>query len=789
MAEQPEDNTPVIVGVAQCSEELSVDLVSASSFVDLASQALASALNQTGVGSLASHIDCLVATRGLVDSDPSQIFGFGRPDNHPAAIAKRVGATPKRCVLDCVGGQTPQKLVGEFFSELYAGTCDFVALCGSEVVQNVRAAQRQNIALDWSEQIGGEFEDRGLHNGTKLSCRADLEHQMFRPIQYYGLMETARRGRLGLNKADYELKMGEFFEQFSAVARNNPHALDRRGLSAAEIIADDPKNPEICSPYRKNLIAKDGVNLAAAVVMTTVGKARSLGIPEEHWVYLHGQADSAEPVLLERPDISSSPAMQSALKGALESASITADDIAAFDLYSCFPIVPMEACAYLGIKNGDPRPITMTGGLPFFGGPGNNYSMHGIVEVVEFVRQKAGAFGLVYANGGWMSKHSVGVYSTRPSNSWKPFDSTALQSALDRLPKKVIEYRPRGEALLESYIIEYVKGEPVVALIVASMKDTGRRCYAISNPKDTQTFKRMVDEDCLGETVFIDDDPRGNRYAFDEQTLAQFKREPVTTFKASYEFCTVQRQGHVITVTINRPAVRNALHPPANQELEDVFNAFEADDDLRVAILTAADHQSFSAGNDLKHLAAGNPVWVPRTGFAGLTSRKGRCKPVIAAVNGAALGGGFEIALACDIIIAADHAVFGLTEPKVGLFAGAGGLHRLTRQIGKKLAMDMILTAKIIDAKTAESYGFVNEVVSAGKLQETAAIYAEKIAALSPASIRTSMYVVNESSRIASEQDAVDEPVDAIDLLINTMDFFEGSKAFAEKRPPRWLGK
>jgi len=189
------------------------------------------------------------------------------------------------------------------------------------------------------------------------------------------------------------------------------------------------------------------------------------------------------------------------------------------------------------------------------------------------------------------------------------------------------------------------------------------------------------------------------------------------------EYCLVDKNNHVMTVTLNRPDRLNALHPPANAELGEVFDEFAADDDLWVAVITGSG-RGFSAGNDLRYQAEGGErVPMPR-GFAGLTSRFDLTKPVIAAVNGVAMGGGFEIALACDLIIASDKAVFALPEPKVGLAALAGGLNRLPRQIGVKRALGMILTGRHVSAAEGQALGFVNEVVPHEQLMEATGRFA-----------------------------------------------------------------
>src|ERR1700756_2235474 len=206
----------------------------------------------------------------------------------------------------------------------------------------------------------------------------------------------------------------------------------------------------------------------------------------------------------------------------------------------------------------------------------------------------------------------------------------------------------------------------------------------------------------------------------------------------AYEFVEVQREGPVTMVTLNRPEVMNALHSPAHFELAEVFDAFAADPEQWVAIVTGAGERAFSAGNDLKHQASGGKMGSPPSGFAGLTTRFDLTKPLIAAVNGVAMGGGFEIALACDLIVASENALFALPEVRVGLAALAGGLHRLPRQIGLKRAMGMILTARRVSAQEGLEFGFVNEVVAPGELMAAAKRWAGLIGEGSPMSVGAS---------------------------------------------------
>lgn len=255
------------------------------------------------------------------------------------------------------------------------------------------------------------------------------------------------------------------------------------------------------------------------------------------------------------------------------------------------------------------------------------------------------------------------------------------------------------------------------------------------------------------------------------------------------EFVKTQKDGHLLIVEINRPERMNALHPPANEALSDVFDEFAGDKDLWVAIITGAGDRAFCAGNDLRWQAEGNEVTVPPMGFAGLTGRYDLDKPVIAAVNGVAMGGGFEVALACDLIIAADTARFALPEPKVGLGALAGGLQRLPRQIGLKHAMGMILTARHVGAAEGEALGFVNEVVAASELMAAARRWADMILDCSPMAIRASKQAVQRGLNMPVLSEACDYRFPAVKDLLKSADFVEGPKAFAEKRKPNWTNE
>jgi dehydration protein DpgD len=254
------------------------------------------------------------------------------------------------------------------------------------------------------------------------------------------------------------------------------------------------------------------------------------------------------------------------------------------------------------------------------------------------------------------------------------------------------------------------------------------------------------------------------------------------------EFTKYEKRDRIAFVTLNRPEVMNALHPPCHEELDRIFNDFAADSETWVAILTGAGEKAFSAGNDLKWTTQHGVPTLPKSGFGAITRRFDLVKPLIAAVNGFALGGGFEIALACDLIIAAEHARFGVPEPRVGLMAAAGGVHRLPRQIPLKIAMGMMLTGRHITAAEAHRLGIVNEVVAAKDLQPAAERWAREILECSPLSVRASKEAAMASLHL-SIAEAMDTHLEGEKRLWASEDAREGPRAFAEKRKPVWKGK
>lgn len=252
----------------------------------------------------------------------------------------------------------------------------------------------------------------------------------------------------------------------------------------------------------------------------------------------------------------------------------------------------------------------------------------------------------------------------------------------------------------------------------------------------------------------------------------------------SESFAIVRAEDGILHVTLNRPERLNALHAPAHVELEAVFDRFEADPALRVAILTGTG-RAFCAGNDLKWQAEGRSLARPPTGFAGLTLRHGRRKPVIAAVNGVALGGGFETVVAADLAIAAEGARLGLPEVHRGLVPMAA-VHLLPRRIPLKSVMELLLLGRDVSADAAMRMGVVNAVVPAADLADAALAWARTIVKASPHAVAACLQMVRQGLAFADVEHAMAAPDPALERLRASPDFLEGPLAFAEKRAPQW---
>jgi acetyl-CoA C-acetyltransferase len=494
------DRTPILIGVGQFSEAPGQPGYRGLSPVELAAAAVRAAIEDTAAtGNLVASIDTLAAIRQFEISTPDAPAPFGHSDNLPRSIAQRVNATPRRAILEVAGGQGNQQLVGELAAQIAQGRSDVCVIVGSEAISTVLHLKSLGETRDWAESPGGDLEDRGFGVDGLLDEQL-ARHGLNSAIAVYALFDNARRARLGQSLQDYRSAIGALFAPFSQVAAANPHAAARVPRSAEELATVTERNRIVAEPYTRMTVARDQVNQAAALILSSVAKARELGVPRDRWVHIHGVASAHEPMPLRRPDLSRSPASLAATRRALELAGKRIDDMACMDLYSCFAAPVFNIIDGFGLDVADRRGYTVTGGLPFFGGAGNNYSMHAIAETVNRLRSRPGTWGLVGANGGFMSKYATGIYSTLPA-SWDTPENRAQELADDAARIHVSD-DAAGTATIESYtIVPHPKGD--LGAVIARRSADHARCVAVVARDDAQTLAQLREGMPFGRPVRI----------------------------------------------------------------------------------------------------------------------------------------------------------------------------------------------------------------------------------------------------------------------------------------------
>lgn len=500
-----DDRTPILIGAGQITDTVGTP-TSERSRVAFCAEAARAALADTGasIGAdlLGRKIDALAVMEFFSDISPRFASPYGRSTNPPKSVANRLGAAPRQLLYSHSGGNMPQYLVNRFCEEIAGGTTELALICGAELLRSTQNARRARLQIDWNEDPGGEPQ----RVGDSRFGFSDEEgrHELRAAIHFYPLLENAIRGGLGRDVESHMKAMGRLFERLSLVAKENPLATRREGYSAEELSTISDDNRWICFPYPRLMNANAIIDQSAAVLVTSVGKAREWGIPPDRWVYLHGCADGTDTwVVSERKKLDASPAIRGCARIALDMAGKKVSDVSAFDLYSCFSSAVEVAMTEIGIAEDDQRPISVTGGLPFFGGPGNNYVTHSIAEMINVVRRKPGSFGMVTANGNYLTKHSAGLYSTEPTKGpWRREDPKKFQAELDALPRQRVERRPSGTGVIETYCVAYGKSAPERGYILGRLDGSGDRFVAMA-PDEPGVLADMLTTEQLGRKVSV----------------------------------------------------------------------------------------------------------------------------------------------------------------------------------------------------------------------------------------------------------------------------------------------
>jgi acetyl-CoA C-acetyltransferase len=405
-------------------------------------------------------------------------------------LGRHIGADNPATRYTGVGGNVPQSLVNQACLDIQHGRAGVVLLAGGETWRTRMRLRAKGQKPDWPRQDESVAQAEGADDGVPMTGPAEERIGLDRPAFVYPLFEQALRIAAGETPDDHRRRIGELWAQFNAVAQHNPHAWSRTPLSAEDIWQPGPDNRMISWPYTKLMNSNNMVDQAAVVILTSVETATYLQIPSERWVFPYAGTDSHDTYAIgERAELHRSPAIRIAGTRVLELAGLGVDDLDYIDVYSCFPSAVQVAAAELGLPLGDPdRPLTVTGGLTFAGGPWNNYVMHSIATMAELLVANPGRRGLVTANGGYLTKHSFGVYSTGPPPT--AFRWEDVQPIVDREPTRraLVEYD--GIGTVESWTTPFDRdGRPEKAYL------------SVRTPDDSRTLALVDDPAAAAETV------------------------------------------------------------------------------------------------------------------------------------------------------------------------------------------------------------------------------------------------------------------------------------------------
>src|SRR5262245_114563 len=488
---------PILVGSAQITQR-EPDPRAALNAMDLTAHAARkAAVDAHGGEALLQALDALVVLRSFSDTSWRFKSPFGGSTNPPRSIAHRLNlSNVKRLIYTHPGGNMPQWCVNRLFEMVTRGEIGTAMVCGGEALATQKAAERAGLALQWNEDTGSEPELWGI----AARGWSDMEdrHRMAGAIFAYPLFENGIRGHLHRSVPEHQRAIGELFARFASVAKANPLADRRQGYTADQIATVGPDNPLIGFPYTRLMNSNAFIDQAAAVIVTSVGKARTLGIPEDRWVYLHGCADAHDHwYISDRHNYHSSPAMRVVARETLDMAGSGLEAINKFDIYSCFPAAVEIACAEMGIPEDDPRGLTVTGGLAYFGGPGNNYVTHSIAQMMDEVRQAPGTKGMVTANGNYVTKQSAAIYSTEPpAKPFAPKDPSLYQHEIDTDKGPPVTENANGPASVETYTVMHDRKGPSYAILFGRLGDGHR--FIANTPEDAGLLREMVERDMIG---------------------------------------------------------------------------------------------------------------------------------------------------------------------------------------------------------------------------------------------------------------------------------------------------
>jgi acetyl-CoA C-acetyltransferase len=495
-------NYPVVVGVGQFTNRIK-SLNDAIEPAEMMALVASKAAEDTGVTDLLSKIDSLQVVN---------ILSWQYPDA-PGLVADRLGIDPGHRLYTAVGGNTPQQIVNQTSESIVKGDISVALLVGCEAMASRNMARRQEAQLPWP--IRGTPES--VVGDTRLGFTdTETRHGVMMPVRDYPMFENAIRAHLGHTVEEHQQYVAELCSRFTQVAASNPYSWFPVARTPDEIKTVGPQNRWICFPYPKRMNAIMEVDQAAAVILTGSEMAKSLGIPEDNWVYVHGCGEANDKWFVsDRVDYHHSPAIKAATSTALAQAGLGADDIDFFDIYSCFPSAVQMGLGALGLNTKEPRDITVTGGLPYFGGAGNNYVMHSIATTVERLRAKPEQKALVTGLGWFATKHSAGVYSGKPpKGEWTRRDPKADQQKIESEQSPAFTNEANGNATVETYTVVFNReGEPESGIVFGRLGDGTR--FLANTPADAALLTSMTREELIGRKGRVSYDTTSQKNLFE----------------------------------------------------------------------------------------------------------------------------------------------------------------------------------------------------------------------------------------------------------------------------------
>ena len=484
---------PVLIGTAQFSER-ALELETAPTPLDMLVRIANESAESSGAGSkLLKSLDTIGFTN---------IMGWA-PTNGPDLLASALGIHPSTMIVSAVGGETSLGLMNALAERIARGESQLALVAGCNNFRTLGLARKAKIRLDWP--MGGDGEPTPFGKDKWGANKAEEAVGLNMPIAIYPLFENGLRAARGQSLAEHQRAMGELFAPFTSVAAKNPHAWFPTERSSAELTEPTPVNRMIGFPYPKYLNAVMTTDQAAGALIASEDMARRLGIPESDWIYWRGGALEIEDpwFVSDRPSFSESPSLANCHRRAFAGSGLDLDDFDLFDFYSCFPSAVAMACEMLGLAPDDPRGLTLTGGLPYAGGPGNSYSLHAVASAVEALRDCRGQHAFLTGNGWYLTKHSATILSREPG----PPNPLAAQSEAANIQRVQWKTKPpklvsnaSGSGTVETYTVIHGRdGQPETGIIIGRLDDTGERFLA-NTPNDLSLLAGLEKIEVIGTT-------------------------------------------------------------------------------------------------------------------------------------------------------------------------------------------------------------------------------------------------------------------------------------------------